>query len=216
MFGLGGRRKAPAFSVSSPSAAPTTLPPPPARPDWPRQVGIPEDTLHLKMSLSDRGLLWLAQGFGSGRLRPGPGTWGSLVGCAWAGLLLHVPSGWALVATIAAILAAVPVCSRAESLLGSPDPGSVVLDEIVAMPLVLLPLRAAGQLGWIPALDLSRASAGLWWLGAFVLFRVLDIAKPWPVGALQNLPRGWGIVLDDVAAGLIGGILLLAAARILT
>ena len=183
--------------------------------DWPRQGHIPVDTLPSTMRLSDRGTLWLAQGFGSGLLRPGPGTWGSLVGCVWAGVLLHLPVSAALVAAIAAVLAAVPVCTRAESLLGSPDPGSVVLDEIVAMPLVLLPLQAGGLLGWIPARDLSATTAGLWWLAAFTLFRVLDIAKPWPVGALQNLPRGWGIVLDDVAAGLIGGILLLAAARIL-
>jgi phosphatidylglycerophosphatase A len=49
-------------------------------------------------------------------------------------------------------------------------------------------------------------------VAGFTLFRVFDIAKPGPVGALQHLPRGWGIVLDDVAAGLISGLLLLVAA----
>jgi phosphatidylglycerophosphatase A len=51
-----------------------------------------------------------------------------------------------------------------------------------------------------------------WWLAAFILFRILDIAKPWPVGALQHLPRGWGIVMDDLAAGLLAGGALLTAA----
>lgn len=160
-------------------------------------------------------MLWLAEGFGSGRLRPGPGTWGSLVGCIWTLGLLHLPIGWASVAAVAAILAAVPVCTRAESLLGRPDPGSVVLDEVVAMPLTLLPIHAAGLLGWIPPRDLTSASCGPWWLGAFVLFRVLDISKPWPIGPLQRLPRGWGIVVDDVAAGTIGGMILLGISWLL-
>jgi phosphatidylglycerophosphatase A len=52
-------------------------------------------------------------------------------------------------------------------------------------------------------------------LAAFVLFRALDIGKPGPIGALQHLPRGWGIVMDDVAAGLITGLLLLTAAALM-
>jgi phosphatidylglycerophosphatase A len=165
------------------------------------------------MNRSDRGILWLAEGFGSGRVRPGPGTWGSLVGCALTAPLLGLTFWAALTVTCAAILLAVPICSRAESLLGKTDPGSVVLDEIVAIPLTLLPLKAGGLLGWVPLLDFTAPStSGLWWLAAFALFRALDIGKPWPIGALQHLPRGWGIVMDDVAAGLITGLLLLATA----
>lgn len=167
------------------------------------------------MRPSDRGTLWLAEGFGSGRLRPGPGTWGSLVGCFWAYGLLKLPPGVAAAAAVGAILGAVPVCTRAESLLGRPDPGSVVLDEIVALPLTLLPLQAGVLLGWIAPRDLTIAAAAPWWVAAFLVFRGLDIAKPWPIGPLQHLPRGWGIVLDDIAAGLIGGILLLVAALLL-
>lgn len=166
------------------------------------------------MRLSDRGILWLAEGFGSGRLRPGPGTWGSLVGCALSYPLLLLPLGTSVVVTLAAILLAVPICSRAEFLLGKTDPGSVVLDEIVAIPLTLLPLHAAALLGAIhpPRVLTSLPTHGLWWLAAFALFRVLDIAKPGPIGALQHLPRGWGIVMDDVAAGLMTGLILLGAA----
>jgi len=165
------------------------------------------------MRLSDRGILWLAEGFGSGRLRPGPGTWGSLVGYALSYPLLSLPLGTAVIMTLAAILLAVPVCSRAEVLLGKTDPGSVVLDEIVAIPLTLLPLHAGGLLGDIhpPRALTSLPTYGLWWLAAFALFRVLDIGKPGPISALQHLPRGWGIVMDDVAAGLITGLILLGA-----
>ena len=165
------------------------------------------------MRLFDRGILWLAEGFGSGRLRPGPGTWGSLVGCILTVPVLSLPLWMAVAVTLAAIFLAIPVCSRAEALLGKTDPGSVVLDEIVAIPLTLLPLKAGGLLGVVSSGDLTVLPAhALWWAAAFALFRVLDIGKPGPIGALQHLPRGWGIVMDDVAAGLIAGILLLAAA----
>ncbi len=168
------------------------------------------------MRLSDRGILWLAEGFGSGRLRPGPGTWGSVVGCALSLPLLWLPWWAATLATLVAILVAVPICSRAETLLGKTDPGSVVLDEIVAIPLTLLPLQVGGLLGITPLRDLASLQTHWgWWVAGFTLFRVFDIAKPGPVGALQHLPRGWGIVLDDVAAGLISGLLLLVAALLM-
>jgi phosphatidylglycerophosphatase A len=168
------------------------------------------------MRLFDRGILWLAEGFGSGRLRPGPGTWGSLVGCILTVPVLTLPLWMAVSVTLAALLLAVPVCSRAEALLGKTDPGSVVLDEIIAIPLTLLPLKAGCLLGVVSSRDLTvLPTHGLWWLAAFALFRVLDIGKPGPIGALQHLPRGWGIVMDDVAAGLITGLLLLAAAALM-
>ncbi|MEY4690697.1 MAG: hypothetical protein RIT19_1022 [Verrucomicrobiota bacterium] len=168
------------------------------------------------MRLSDRGFLWLAEGFGSGRLHPGPGTWGSLVGCGWTLVLLVLPVWTGAIAMIGAIVLAVPVCSRAEALIGKPDPGSVVLDEIVAVPLALLPLKAGELLGLIPSQKLTGGADAIpWWLAAFALFRLLDITKPGPVGALQHLPRGWGIVMDDVAAGLITGLLLLTAALLM-
>lgn len=168
------------------------------------------------MRLSDRGILWVAEGFGSGRLRPGPGTWGSLVGCALSLPLLWMPIVEATLLSLGAILLAVPICSRAEELLEKPDPGSVVLDEIVAIPLTLLPLKAGSLWGASPGRELASLSTHWgWWLAAFVLFRVLDIAKPGPVGALQHLPRGWGIVLDDVAAGLITGLGLLIASALM-
>ena len=161
------------------------------------------------MTQADRFCLWLAQGFGSGRLRPGPGTWGSLIGVLLT-LLLLLPGHPAAYLGINALLVvlAIPVCSRAERVLGQTDPGSVVLDEIVAVPIAF----SGYALHWW----LAGASPGLgqvrhWWpamVVAFVLFRVFDIWKPWPIRRLQSFHGGLGIVIDDVAAALLSALLL--------
>jgi len=158
-----------------------------------------------------RVVLWLAQGLGAGRLRPAPGTWGSLVGVAWT-LALLVPGSpaWYGLGALAGVALAIPACGFAEAELGEQDPPSVVLDEVVAMPLAFggtVALWAWSGAG-VPGLSTWQA----WWLHlalAFGLFRVLDIWKPWPIRRVQRLPGGWGVVLDDVAAGVGAGLLLL-------
>ena len=86
--------------------------------------------------------------------------------------------------------------------LGRKDPQVVVVDEVAGMLLTMLPMA---HLSWL------AVAVG------FVVFRALDIAKPWPIRALEKLPGGWGIVLDDVAAGFVGASVLwgLLAARLL-
>ena len=162
----------------------------------------------------DRCILWVAEGFGSGRLKPGPGTWGSVVGLLWSWLLLAIdsPIGRS-VGLISAIAVAVPVCSKAEKLLGREDPPSVVLDEIVAMPLafavpVFLHPGFLGEPGRLPQLH----HFGTWMLG-FLGFRLLDIFKPWPIDQLQRLPAGWGIVADDVLAAFFASLILCVLPR---
>ncbi len=85
---------------------------------------------------------------------------------------------------------------------GGKDPGWVVSDEVAG--------QALACLGVLPAFDAlavaGRLPAAL--LGAFLLFRVLDIAKPWPIGRLECVPGGWGVLLDDVAAGLLAALAL--------
>jgi phosphatidylglycerophosphatase A len=154
--------------------------------------------------------LLLAQGFGAGRIHPAPGTWGSVVGVAWFLLLLLLPSiAWFMAAVAGSVALAIPVCSTAERLLGQKDPGSVVIDEIVAMPVTLAWL----VVGRLPA-DGSVSALGILqyrWpalLVGLVLFRLFDIWKPWPIRALQRLPGGWGVVADDLAAALAAGLLL--------
>lgn len=131
--------------------------------------------------------------FGAGLGKPGPGTWGSvaavLVWAAYALLLHPGPTGLlvALLAGIAlSILLGVPAATIAARESGRHDPGFVVIDEVAGQWIALL----GSPLGW---------RSGLL---ALVLFRLFDIYKPFPIRRLERLPAGWGIVFDDVAAGL--------------
>ena len=157
--------------------------------------------------------LWIAQGFGVGRLPAAPGTFGSLLGLLWFGLLLMTGSFWLFTAgTIAGIALSVWLCGVAEKALAQKDPGSVVLDEIAALPIcfftwVVILLWKTSSL---PAFA-SFFSAQTWplTLGVFVAFRLFDIAKPWPVRQSQSLPGGWGITIDDVLAAVYVNVVVL-------
>ena len=135
----------------------------------------------------DRLFLFIATGAGSGYLPKAPGTWGTLVG-----LLLWWPlAGLSLTAYLAtvAVLFIVGVASAgaAEKILDRGDPEVVVIDEIVGVLIALA------------AVPLHPVAA----LAGFALFRLFDIAKPFPVGWVdRHLHGGLGIMLDDVAAGL--------------
>jgi phosphatidylglycerophosphatase A len=107
------------------------------------------------------------------------------------------------------------LCGKGEKLLGETDPGSIVLDEIAAIPvcflsLVLVPLFKNGQL---PTPEYFFTGPGAWLTGVvFVLFRVFDIVKPWPVRGSQKLPGGWGVTVDDFLAGVYVALVTLAIA----
>ncbi|MGE3312916.1 MAG: phosphatidylglycerophosphatase A [Limisphaerales bacterium] len=151
----------------------------------------------------NRGIVFVAQGFGSGWIPKGPGTAGTLVGFAWTWLLMW--PGNAVVfwlGACAGVGLAVWICGRAERLLGEHDPGSIVLDEIVAVPLCFGTLLTAQALGSGFEGPSGFVAGHPWWLGVvlFVGFRFFDIAKPWPVKQVQALPSGWGVVADDVLA----------------
>ena len=138
--------------------------------------------------------LWatlVATFFGIGRLRPGPGTWGSAATVLlWAALAhalapsLRTPVAIAL--AVAVTLIGIPAATQVARGSGIKDPQFVVIDEV------------AGQLVALVAVPLAWKS----FLAGFILFRVFDIVKPPPVRQLEALPEGAGIVLDDVAAGL--------------
>lgn len=142
-----------------------------------------------------RRTLWawtVATFFGTGLLRPGPGTWGSLAAAAiwYFGLRAAHLTGWAAVATTAAgvvlvTLIGIPAATRVEREAGREDPGFVVIDEVAGQWVALLAAPLDPRYG----------------IAAFVLFRLFDIVKPWPVRKLEDLPAGTGIVVDDLAAG---------------
>ncbi len=132
-----------------------------------------------------------------------PGTWGSLVGVGYFWLVfLRTGPAANILLNIAGFFAAVVICDEAERRLGKSDPGEVILDEFVAMPLCYI--------GWG---TLLRA-APVWVLlaGGFVLFRFFDILKPLGISRLQRLPGGWGVVVDDTVAALAACLTLHLAA----
>lgn len=142
--------------------------------------------------------------FGLGFMRPAPGTWGSIPTVVVAGLLIaggHGPaeSPWVYHIFLLAWLALFAgVCvvggDRAEGVFGRKDPSQVVADETAGQ---VIPLLA------IPAGALQTPVLAVFTLVlAFLAFRVMDIFKPWPAGRLQRLAGGWGILMDDLVAGI--------------
>ena len=131
--------------------------------------------------------------FGAGYGKPGPGTWGSAAAVLlWAAYAwrLH-PTPYALTVALVAgivvsIVLGVPAATIAARESGRKDPQFVVIDEVAGQWIALL----GCPIEWRHALI------------CFVLFRLFDMTKPPPVRQLENLPEGWGIVFDDVAAGL--------------
>ena len=129
----------------------------------------------------------IATGFYSGYLPKAPGTWGSLVGLLLF-FLLHTLSLEIYLAVVAGIfIIGTFAAGEAEKIMDHQDPGLVVIDEIVGMLITMIA---------VPATPLNMA------LG-FILFRIFDIAKPYPVGLIdQRFHGGVGIMLDDVMAGI--------------
>jgi phosphatidylglycerophosphatase A len=138
-----------------------------------------------------------------------------VVGVLWFLLLVSVGSltgFW--IGLVAGLVLSVWTCGAAERWTGRKDPGSVVIDEIAAMPICFVPwlLLEQGRLGGMPPamLFLGPQTWGMT-LVLFALFRVFDIAKPWPIGASQSLPGGWGVTADDVLAAAAVAFLSLVA-----
>ena len=152
------------------------------------------------MKTSDRIVLFVAEGLGLGRMKPAPGTWGSLWGIPLGWLLgyLDTTTPQRLLVALVMFVVGVPLCGRAAKLRQTKDPGSVVWDEMAAFPIVFAfaPLNTPRL--WV-VLGLG-----------FVLFRIFDIWKPLFVRQCDRLEGGLGIMLDDtVAAVYAAGILYL-------
>ncbi|HEY3778721.1 MAG TPA: phosphatidylglycerophosphatase A [Rhizomicrobium sp.] len=136
---------------------------------------------------------------GLGRLRPAPGTIASIV-TVFAAFGVAALGGNALVlcAAIVAMAAGGWAAELYARERGAADPSECVIDEV------------AGQ--FIACAFAPRTMIG--YALAFVLFRVLDIFKPWPIGAAERLPGGLGIMADDVVAGVLAGLVLLLLAQL--
>jgi phosphatidylglycerophosphatase A len=147
-------------------------------------------------------VLFIAQGFGVGRNPFAPGTFGSVVGLGWFALLLLPGSLWVYIAgTILGLAASVWFCGEAEKILGQTDPGSIVLDEIAAIPVCFMSWIAIAQNDASPFPAYFFAGRNLWLtLGVFTAFRFFDVLKPGTVKQSQKLPGGWGVTVDDFLA----------------
>jgi phosphatidylglycerophosphatase A len=136
----------------------------------------------------------LATFFGAGRLQPGPGTYGSVAAVILWFLAAHIfhpaQAILALATTFAALLITaigIPASTIVARESGRHDPGFVVIDEVAGQLFALILMRPTWQQAVL----------------ALLLFRLFDIWKPFPIRRLEALPDGTGIMLDDVAAGLL-------------
>jgi phosphatidylglycerophosphatase A len=147
-----------------------------------------------------RAPLWastIATVAGLGKLRPGPGTWGSALAVLTWFLISQVISpelqcGALILLSLAVIAIGIPAATKVASAYGNKDPQNVIIDEV------------AGQ--WITLIAVPVAWKSL--LVGFILFRGFDIFKPPPIRRIETLPGGFGIVLDDVAAGIYASIMM--------
>ncbi|AKX59894.1 phosphatidylglycerophosphatase [Thiopseudomonas alkaliphila] len=134
--------------------------------------------------------LWhfLAFGFGSGLAPKAQGTWGTVVGLLFVPVLSQLSLTWLAIFLLAATLFGCWLCDKVAKDLGVHDHNGIVWDEFVGIWLTFF----AVPLTWY------------WLVLGFVLFRVFDIAKPWPVSwADQKVGGGVGIMLDDILAGIM-------------
>lgn len=141
----------------------------------------------------DKIILWIAQGFGSGRAPVAPGTFGTLPGIILYWAIADLPLTYYLVLTTLLFLIGIPLCGRAAEILDQTDPPSVVWDEIVGYLLTMIA---------IPSTIISMVVG-------FALFRLFDIWKPWPIGLIdREIKGGFGIMADDLVAGLFAWVLM--------
>jgi len=146
--------------------------------------------------------LMLAFGFGSGLSPKAPGTMGTLAAIPLWWLLAQLPLSTYLVVVLIAAVAGILICGRAADRLGVHDHGGIVWDELVGFWIAMAALPVTWQ-----SLILG-----------FVLFRLFDILKPWPISWLdRRVSGGFGIMIDDVIAGLAaaGVITLLTASGLI-
>ena len=150
---------------------------------------------HVEPSIAHRAAVWVATGLGLGLVTPAPGTVAGLWGLPVAAAVGSIDDLAAQLVAIALLaLVAVPICGAAARALGaSGDPGAIVLDEIVALPIVFV---GAPATSW-PII-----------ITGYLLFRVCDILKPGLARSAEKLPGGWGIVADDCVAAILACLLL--------
>ena len=142
----------------------------------------------------------LSLGFGTGLAPLAPGTFGTLIAVPLYLLLAQFDLAWYLAITAAGFAIGIWLCGRTSDALGKHDHGAIVWDEIVGFWVTMIAVPAAWQ----------------WILLGFVLFRLFDIVKPWPIRLVDSRMRGGlGIMFDDLLAGLYALVCIQIALRII-
>jgi phosphatidylglycerophosphatase A len=145
----------------------------------------------------------LATCFGIGWIPVAPGTFASAAALPFGWALARM--GWQGVAAgaVAATLVGIWACGKHARKVGIYDPSECVIDEVAGQWFALLPIAV-----------MARSNDWLPYVIAFLLFRLFDITKPWPISAGERLPGGLGVMMDDVLAGLVSALLLYGALAI--
>lgn len=153
----------------------------------PTEILPPQSALNPRPNLAHPSVL-MATWFGAGYLPKAPGTWGSLGALPFAWLLVDHGGPWILgAATVIIFIVGLWAAKDFMKRTGAHDPGAIVIDEVVGQWIVLL------------AAPLDPIAFGL----AFVLFRLFDVFKPWPISwADRSIGGAWGVMVDDILAGL--------------
>ncbi len=142
--------------------------------------------------MNQKAIKFLACGFGLGLAPVAPGTFGTLAGVPICLLCSSLSWFWRLLVVLALTVLSIYVSGRAEEIYQKKDDQRIVIDEIIGLQVTMLPVT-------VTAFHL---------FAGFILFRIFDILKPFPLKKIQNLPGGWGVVMDDVGAGVYAGALL--------
>lgn len=150
-----------------------------------------------ELSLMDRLVYFLGVGLGSGLFPKAPGTMGSLAILILVPLWLCIGFWPSVISIVLITLIGIPICDRTARIMQVHDDSRIVWDEFAGQSIVLLPLLYMG--------NVSLLTVAI----AFGLFRLFDIWKPWPIGlADKHVHGGFGIMLDDILAGIMAAIVL--------
>jgi len=159
--------------------------------------GLGQNQLTARQIMTDPAL-FLAFGFGSGLAKKAPGTCGTLAAIPLYWLIIQAGLPIYSLLTVIATVAGIRICGIAADKLGEHDFGGIVWDEVAGYLITM----------WLVPFSWQAALLG------FVLFRIFDIIKPWPIKWIdQKVQGGLGIMLDDVLAGVFAGALLWIAAQ---
>ena len=167
------------------------------------------------VSVWEKLIYWLGIGLGSGLPKRAAGTWGTV-----GGLLVAIPMLWLgfwgfLAVTVVGALFGSYICGKTSDLMGVHDDPHIVWDEWVGMWVSLLPIL------WLHFYDDGllqghQLSLLLLYFAAFVAFRFFDILKPFPIKWVdKNVSGGFGILIDDILAGLMAGVVLIVFVSVL-